>query len=183
MKIRKLPLLLLALACPARGAVGLYLSSPASPVTVPAGGSFAADVTLVETFDQAPRVIGVDFTLAGVPATLSGRDVTGSPMADQISTDAQAFAGHDLGSLVDDLASPLEAGTWHLGTYTMTVPASAVPGRYELTFAAPSYATADFTDHDVNVIGALPVTIAAAPEPAAGAVVVLVLAFAARRAR
>jgi len=193
-----------AWAAPARATVSLKLSdndATPSSVSVIAGQSFTVTASLIST---AEAVTGVDYYLTA-PLSAAGkfrivdRNITGSSFSDAIKPDAgdnnlnggvedsnfsliSVRPGNaaprnalDLGASIANVGSPLTAGAYVLGTYTISVASDITPGTYTLATTSDSgtgwVSTAPlFNESAFAAHGSFNITIAPAaapiPEPA-----------------
>lgn len=191
-------------AAPARATVSLKLSdndSTPSSVSVIAGQTFTVTASLIST---AEAVTGVDYYLTA-PTPIAGklrildRNITGSMFADPAKPangdnnlnpgvedtnfslisvrpgNAAPRNGLDLGASIANVGSPLTAGSYVLGVYTISVAADIAPGTYVLATTTDAgtgwVSTAPlFNESAFAAQGSFSITIApvpsAIPEPA-----------------
>jgi len=188
-----------AWTAPAHATVSLKLSdndSTPSSVSVIAGQSFTVTASLIST---AEAVTGVDYyltapTVVGGKLRILDRNITGSMFSDPAKPangdnnlnpgvedtnfslisvrpgNAAPRNGLDLGASIANVASPLTAGSYILGVYTISVDANIAPGTYTLATTAdagtgwvgtaPFFSEASFAGQ-----GSFSITIAPAPSP------------------
>ena len=155
----------IAWATPARATVSLKLSdndATPSSVSVIAGQSFTVTASLIST---AEAVTGVDYyltlpTIAGGKFRILDRNITGSLFSDPAKPangdnnlnpgvedtnfslisvrpgNAAPRNGLDLGASIANVGSPLSAGSYILGVYTISVASDIAPGTYNLATTA-----------------------------------------------
>lgn len=186
-------------AVPARAAVSLALSdgdtTPTSRTVTP-GSTFTITASLISTSEQ---VTGVDYYLqtsgaASGKLSIVDRNVGASQFSDLIKADVgdngsnpgvedanfrllNPRNGLDLGASIANVSSPLNAGTYLLASYTISVPSNLAGGSYTISTtsdagtgwvgAAPLFNESSFSQQ-----GTFTITVSApttpVPEPVGG---------------
>jgi hypothetical protein len=188
---------LLGAASQARASVSLVLTdNDATPqaVTVQAGQSYNVTLNVVSTSE---KLTGVDYffqvdSAAAGKMSITQRNTSASQFSDPLILDSQAAgailgpgqSSTDMGATVTNVSNALTAGTYLLGQYTINVDPSITPGTYTLsTFALPGSGVVMeapfFNEKSFDNQAAFTVTVTpavSAPEPAAGATVLIGLA-------
>ena len=193
-RMTRILVLTVALACGYAGSPRANAQSasfsffPVSNLSVTQGGSFQFDILLTvtgltggaATQPGAQNIQGLTYFLlqtspgAPFPFSITGRDITGSPFSDLISTQAQVFASpgnhidangneRDLGGLADN---PLGDGTYFVARLTLSVAANIPAGQYTIQTATSGDRPGVFTDSNGDTFPIQPGSITIViPEP------------------
>lgn len=193
------PAMLLMAAINARATVSLSLSdgdvTPSAVIVFP-GSTFTVTASIISTSEQ---VTGVDYYLQASGAAagklrITSRNTGSSLFSDVIKPNTGDNGANpgitdsnfnlldprnalDLGASIANVAVPLNAGTYVLGTYTISVPSNTPAGTYTLSTmsdpgtgwvgGSPFFLESDFNSHGSFSVTVQP-TVAPVPEPATG---------------
>lgn len=177
-------------------------ATPSSVIVVP-GSTF----TVTASLTTSTKLTGVDYYLQASGAAsgklrITGRSLGNSLLADPVKANVGDNGSNpgvldliastlkprnllDLGASVDNVNVPVNAGTYALATYTISVPATLTPGTYTLSTTSDAGSgwveTAPlFNEWSFNSQGAFTVTVqapgAGVPEPGVVGIVGVVAA-------